>query len=422
MHNYQAGLVWSVNQILFVALAALGLYIILYVYVKDFFAQKHAVLLQEIKHSLYESVLTGKKPGLIVSEASALSFLDVVLNRNREVVFFNDAEQKAFMGCFITPKKIAELQRIALASKNRWRRVEAILSLGYAGDESALATLRKTIRDRNENIRYFSMLALGQIKSAASAKILLEFLKKNISAGFKVASILENFPSEAAVEAGELLKDRSADVRFWALKIISRFKSAAYIKEIESLAADKFEHVRSAALECLGTIGERQVKETLSERMKDDSWLVRISAVKAYDQIFGKEAIPGVIELINDGSLSVIDAVRDVLAAHIEDALPYIEKFFAGNDDLAKRVAVEALENSNYLLKMFKDILTGVEKERAASLKMLQGLIKSRAVFGLESALNNFDAEAREKLLKAVFEIDNVLADSINKNLRARGA
>jgi HEAT repeat protein len=331
------------------------------------------------------------------------------------MVFFNESEQKLFKDSFVTAQKIAQIEKTALRPQNKWRRIEAILSLGYAQEAAALKTLRQTILDRDEDVAYFSMLALGQIKSIESAKILLDFLKKNTPSRFKVVSILEDFPPGIIDEVGKLLEDKSGAVRFWAVRLISEFKPERYLKNIEELTRDESEEVRAAACESLGQMGKKEAKDTLSKCLKDEFWLVRANAVKALAKVCGKECLPEVMYLINDGSLSVIDSVKDVMTANIQAALPYIEKFFSGPDGTAKRAAVEALEESGYVVNMFNGILSGNDKERAESINLLEGMIKSQACLGLASALSSFSGPARRKLLSVIADINRPLAEQLSR-------
>jgi len=398
MHNYHTDLVLIIDKVLLFFSLLLALVIVLYAIAKERYWGRRRRILLKIKKDVYEAVLAGKKDIKSASLATPGEFLDVLTNRNREIVFFNEAEQKLFRDSFLAAQKIGKLEHVVLKSRNKWRRIEAILCLGYAQDPLALKSLHKAVFDKDEDVVYFSMLALGQIRTIESARILLAALKKNEFARFKIASILEGFPAEVAEQVGNLLEDKIPAVRLWAIKILSKFKSGRFIKEIEELTRDKSEEVRSAACECFGELGKKEAKDALSRCLKDDAWVVRVSAVKALVQIFGKDCFAEVVPLINDGSLSVIDALKDIMAAHIEAALPYIEDFLYGEDGIAKRTAVEALEASGYVTKIFEHILRGGDKEKNLALKLLGGLLKSKARFGIEASLMDFDEEERKNL------------------------
>ncbi|MDD4894075.1 MAG: HEAT repeat domain-containing protein, partial [Candidatus Omnitrophica bacterium] len=296
-------------------------------------------------------------------------------------------------------------------------RIEAILSLGYAQAEAALGTLKKSINNKDKDIAYFSIIALGQIHIVASAKILLGFLKKRKIYHYKVFSVLETFPAQIAEEVIKLTDDTDPQVRAWAIKLISRFRAHSYIKKIEEMVFDKSEDVRASACDCLGEFGSKDAKDTLTKALNDDFWLVRVHAVKALAKVLGKECLPEVIGQINDASLSVIDSLKNVVAEYIEAALPYVEKFLYSNDEIARRVSVEALEASGYIIKVFKDILTGSEEEEKRAKRLLEGLILSRAHFGLEGAMVGFTKEKRDKLLGVIRVINKEMADYLEKGI-----
>lgn len=413
MYNYHADLIWAIDRVLLYAVVTGGLFIIIYAVIQECRWNKRRASLLNLKKVLYEAVLAGKT----FSEpcCGVTQLLDVITNRNRELVFFNGAEQKLIKDYFCGSQKITELERLALKSGKKWRRIECILGLGYLQESSVLKTLRKAIHSKDQDIAYFSMLAIGQIKTVDSAGVLLEFLKKNETSRFKVASMLESFPAGAADEVVKLLNEKQAQVRFWALKIISKFKPKHYLREIEALISDESADVRAAVCECLGQIGEKEAKNKLYGCLKDDSWLVRVNAIKALEMILGNDCLPLVINLINDGSLLVIDAVKGVMAMHIEASLPYIRKFFSGDDALAKRTSIEALEISGYVAVIFKHILSGPDNDRHASIGILEGMIKSGARFGFRTALDNLDVDSRGKVLKVINTIDTRLAEELLK-------
>ena len=370
MHNYYTDFVFTVDVFLAAVSALFAVIIIVYGAAREFFEDRYGRKLFDIKKSIYGSVLAGQKisPNTclpLTHDATTREFLDIETNRAKGV-FFNASEQELFKNCFVTPQKISELENITQKPGNRWRRIEAILSLGYAGVLSSVEILKETVLDKDEEVSYFSMIALGQIKTADSAKALLLLLKNNAHNRYKIASILEGFPEGAADEAVMLMDDLDPSVRFWALKVLSKWHPGRFLKKIEKLTEDPFPDVRAAACECLGETAKKESAGVLKKRLKDNVWLVRMNAVTAVSKILGEESVPEVVGLINDASLLVIDSVKNAMAEHIRSALPYIEKFLEGSDELARTAAIEALENANpesidkesreKILKMIKNI------------------------------------------------------------------
>jgi len=356
MYNYHTDLIWSIDRVLLLTAFFLSVAIFFYMIIRAYLWNKRSKALLSIKRDVYGLTLSGKELSDKVclpasSEATLQQFLDVATNRNREAIFFNEAEQKIFKNCFISPEKITRIEKTARGSWNKWDRIEAILSLGYAESGGSIPTLKKSLNDRDRDISYFSILALGQIKTPLAAKILLEFLKKHKFYRRKIVSILETFPSAIASEVVGLAENKDQDVRSWVAILLAKLKAGQYVKNIEKLTSDESEEVRAAACESLGDLGNKEARPLLVKLLKNDMWLVRLSAVKALSRLLGKESLSDIVASVNDPSLSVIEAVKDAMAEHIDAAMPYIENFMSGKDEVAKRVALEALELSRLFRK-----------------------------------------------------------------------
>ena len=425
MYNYYTDLVWTVDKILLCLLASAGLSTIFYSIAQEYRWKRRSRALLNIKRDIYELTLSGKKTDNsvclpVVSEITPQQFLDVTTNRNRELAFFNESEQKILKSCFVSSEKLAVIEKIALSSWNKWRRVEAVLTLGYAQAASSLGTLKKTINDKDRDVSYFSIIALGQIKNIPSAKTLLNFVGKSPFCRYRIFSFLESFPPEIADEAIGLADSLDHEVRSWAVKLICRLRALQYSEKIEELTKDESAQVRASACDCLGEFNSKDSAAAIIKCLTDDFWMVRVSAVKALFKVLGKESLPEIMGRINDGSLSVIESVEALMTSNIVMCLPYVEKFLYGNDEMARRVSVESLEASGYIVKLFRDILTGHEKDKDAAGRLLKGLIISRTYAGLEVSLSSFTKDERGRLLDIIRNIDGLAADILEKNIAGR--
>ncbi|MFA5176585.1 MAG: HEAT repeat domain-containing protein [Candidatus Omnitrophota bacterium] len=425
MHNYYPELIWAIDKILLYLVAAAGLLTIFYSLAREYSWKRRNRALLNIKSNVYELVLSGKEADneaclASVSGVTPQQFLDVTTNRNREIVFFNESEQEILKSCFVSAEKIAKIEKTALFSWNKWRRIEAILTLGYAQAAASLDTLQRTINDRDADIAYFSILALGQIRSALSAGILLDFIEKRSFYRYRIFSLLESFPPEIAVKAIGLTASPDPEVRSWAVKLIGRLKALQYRQKIEELTGDKSAEVRASACDCLGEFGSRDSASIITKCLTDDFWKVRVCAVKSLFKVLGKEGLPQIMGRINDGSLSVIESVKFLMAANIEICLSYAEDFLYGDDEMARRISVEALEESGYIIKLFKEILSRSKKEKEAAEFLLKGLIVSCAYAGLGAALLGLPGEEQGKMLDIIRNIDEQAADTLERGIAGR--
>ncbi len=348
MYNYYAGTIWAVNAVLLLLVIATSAVIYFSAAFKERLWQVRRRALLEIKRDIYEVVLSGKATSgsvcqPFIDNITPQQFIDIATNRSIDAAFFNKSEQQLIKNCFNSPEKAEGFVKIAKTAKNKWRRIEAMLCLGYANITSTIDLLDKALSSRDEDVVYFAMISLAQIKTVGSAKALLGFLRSRPSNSYKVASILSGFPKDIADEVIKLTADKDPEVRLSAVTILSKFASGHHIKKLGSLAWDVSAEVRAAACDCLGNIG---AKEMLVECLKDSSWLVKRHAILALEKAIGAGAVPEVIGLINDASWSVVDAVKDVMTVHIKESLPYIEKFISGEDYIPKKYSIIVLKNS----------------------------------------------------------------------------
>ena len=348
-HNYHTDLVIKIDIFLLLSSILLTIIIILYSAAREYRDRRRRRALLDIKRHTYELVLSESNVCLpVATDASLQQFLDVQTNRIRDGAFFNSTEQEAFAHCYVTPEKITQLEVMARRHHNKWRRIEAILALGYAQAQSALNVLKQTISSRDADISYFTIIALGRIKTVGSAKILLGSLKKNFQPQHAIASVLTGFPADIADDILKLAENRSPSIRAWALDLLAEFRPEQYRKEIEAFASDASADVRASACYCLGKMGGSKSKEILLRCLGDDSWIVRGDAVIALSDALGRGSITHIIGLINDASISVIESVKEAIRRHAESALPYVEKIFKGEDEFAKKIAREALDSAGY--------------------------------------------------------------------------
>jgi len=350
MYNYFVKQVLIIDIFLAGAVAGLAVIIILYILAKNNYAKKRNNKLSGIKKNVYALSLSGAKFSAdtcvpLTIDTTSRQFLDITMNRDG--IFFNENEQDILKSCFNDPAKIKRIERTALKAHNKWKKIEAILILSYLNDKNASHIFERSSYSIDEDVRYFSIVALGRMKNERSARILIDLIKKSSFSRRKIVSMLENFPPDiVSIHIMPLLQNKNPEVRFWALKLLSRLDPGKYLSEISKLAKDPSDEVRSAVCECIGNSGMKTGFEKLSESLKDKSWLVRSSAVKAVSELLGDDCIPKIMDLLGDNSLSVLAAVKEVLVVHIDAAMPYIEKIYAGNDRMAKMICVEAVEES----------------------------------------------------------------------------
>jgi len=409
MYNYHTDLIWTVNIALAGIIISISFIIVAGVIFKNFLWWRHRRALLSIKKNVH-AILTSDDPALQIASKqyilgfSPQQFIDIETNRVIDAVFFNDSEQQFLRSCYVRPEMLSKLEKIAKCSRDKWRRIEALLALGYTQAISSIGILKSSLLNKDKDVAYFSLIALAQIKTVQSARILLDLIRKDPSNGYKIVSILESFPKEIADEVIDLADYYDPLVKYWALTLLSKIDPAIHIKRIEKFTRDETAEVRAAACDCLGNIDSKNVAPVLLGCMKDDSWLVKSHAILAFGKTMGDEALSEVTKLINDASWSVVDAVREVMTDHIEASLPYIERFLNSKDEVAKKCSVMALENSGYLTKLLNTAVSA--EDDGFAIRLVKAVIRSRASHGINAAIGHLKPSMRAKALEILENIE----------------
>lgn len=407
--------VWIIDKILLYIVLSLSTTIIVYsVFIESFENRRNRAL-----RSIEEKLQKISSPKQLATRRTCPVFIrkftprQLVAVEKEDQVLLSKSLKQYVKECFVLSDKTVPIEHTAEKSRNKWRRIEAILCLGCAGSSHALEILKRALLDKDEDIAYFSMLAAGQIKNAESARILLDFLGKGVFSGYKIVSLLETFPASIADEAIKATESGNPSVRFWSIKLILKFKADQHIERIESLAKDEVADVRAAACECLGELGKKVNSGSLFDCLKDEMWFVRMHAVRALSKILGKECVPSVASLIKDSHWLVKESVKNAIAPYIEDALPYLEEYLTGDDYATKKYCIDALIDSGYVAKSLNDILSEDPRLKEEATRLLKKMIRSGVYFGLKKVLEDFPDDSRKKVLDIVKGIDNELAVKI---------
>ncbi|MDP3788989.1 MAG: HEAT repeat domain-containing protein, partial [Candidatus Omnitrophota bacterium] len=238
MYNYHFETIRNLDIALLGIIVLVSLVIIISSFIKDRFWDLRINRLLNIKRQIYALVSAGQDPAIAANlpffaNITPQQFLDIEANRVRDDVSFNDAERNFLKNCFIHSGHIASLKKTAERSGNKLRKIEAGLCLGYAGEESAADILKKSLYDKDEDLAYFAMIALGQIKTLLSAKALIELLRKNTPGSYKIVSLLEDFPAYIADDVMALAGDPDPAVKVWGMRLLPKFAAERHVKKIE---------------------------------------------------------------------------------------------------------------------------------------------------------------------------------------------
>lgn len=421
MDEYYSGIVWNIDAVLFGLSVFLAISVILYLILNWPIKEKRRFRLLSLVSDL--QALAHIDKGLMVKgcvelikKTTLLEFFDIAKGRKK---ILPAGFSKQFDVCLADSGKVIEVEKSARKSRNKWRRIEAIIMLGFLNSPRSLEILSRSIDSRDEDIAYFSILSLGHIKSLESAKVLLRAIKDHKASGYKIASMLEDFPPLIVEELIKTLDGQDELLRLWALRLLSRFKPRQYLgKFLRLTAADNSAEIRANACECLGEIAEGQAKDAVAGCLKDDAWFVRLKAVRALEKITGAKSTARIACLIIDENWFVREAVKEIMAAHIEESIPFIEEIFLSDKKKAGQSCLEVLERSGYDKKILEEIFSPSRDIKDKAMRLLAGMIKAGGHLGLEAYLITCGEERRNKITGIIASIDKQRAEHIDKIIK----
>lgn len=252
MQNYYTDLVLKIDLALLTLSALLSVSIVIYVMLMQTLERIRRLKLMSLISRLQDAALEKKQPAydkltMIMKKATTFEFLDIARHRND--IFPNEFSEK-FMSCVSVSGRVDKAEKAAGSSWNKWRRIEAMITIGYLKTPHAVKILAKAIRNKDADISYFSALALGYVKNAEAAKALFDAVRSHLISGYRIAAILEGFPAEIIEdELARHLKSRDETSLFWAIKLAVKFKFKKYASMIKHLESDKSPVIKAAAIE-----------------------------------------------------------------------------------------------------------------------------------------------------------------------------
>jgi len=417
--NYHADIVWEIDKYLLILCVTLAISVVLYAAVKEFWDGRKARKLERVGKNLHHLVfsrLEKRSPGDLtgVGKVTPLEFLELL--KNEKKIVSNEAAEK-LKRYFTEAVDFSKTVKIAKKSRNKWRRIEALISLGYVGGAEVMDVIRNSLRDKDEDVAYFSMLALGKIKTQESARILLAATRDRIFDGNRIISILEDFPPFVIDEAAKALGHPDPLIRFWAVKLLTHFRPQHLSENIQKLIGDESSQVRAAVCECLGKIGARESAEAVGQCLHDPVWFVRRRAIKALSRLVGAECIPEIVGFLADENMMIRDGVKKAMAHDILASLPYIARGFQEGQLSLKKDYAEVVETSGYLTVLFSDLLYGEAPAKDKARSLLKGVLSSGAHVGIEGLLSGFEKESRAAILLEIAKIDENLAKHIHQKI-----
>ena len=220
--------------------------------------------------------------------------------------------------------EVKDIDSIITILENRDARVKAVETLGDIGDTSVVSVLIEFLNDRDENVRFMTIVSLGKIGDERAVEPLCSILHaaKTIPIVFSFASYglplfvpcstyvpkieedstasdedilmaaewaLEMIGGDAVPLLIEGLADESVNVRYLALETLRDIHDKRIIEPFVSLLEDEDEYIRANAIQVLGNMGDKKIIKSLKKLLEDESTIVRQAAAVAIKELEKKK-------------------------------------------------------------------------------------------------------------------------------------
>jgi len=221
------------------------------------------------------------------------------------------------------PRVIKVLDEIIKNEKLWMIRAEAIKILATIKVEDSKRILITALNDENAKVRREAAKALGEFIDAKLLEVLKEYLKNKAKSYNEIGEALISLGKQKNKEAIAFIKEylnfRSHEdiVKASAIRALGEFKDIELVNIFKKYASlGNHENVRIAAVECLGKLlkEKEEMFEDFLQYLKDRSFRVRITAIKALEELGDKRCIPFLEEVIqNDLDGRVIRRAKEAV-------------------------------------------------------------------------------------------------------------
>ncbi len=181
----------------------------------------------------------------------------------------------------------------ARRERNKWERVRAIYDVGWIGETDALPMLYRAVADRDDDVAWAAVVALGGMNDAIADQVLLELLEDGRFAPSRIAEVLDTSRYQRPVAVlHERAQASSPRSLFWIAYLLGRSGQPAALAPLLELAGHSSADVRAAVAEAFGRLGDRAAVATLLEMVHDDAWFVRLHASRSLADLAATNTIP----------------------------------------------------------------------------------------------------------------------------------
>jgi hypothetical protein len=196
----------------------------------------------------------------------------------------------------------------------KWERVRAIYDLGWLGETDTLPVLYREVADRDDDVAWAAVVALGGMNNAVAHQALLDLLDSERFAASRIAEVLDSSSYQRSVSVlHERARTSTPRSLFWIAYLLGRSGDPAALAPLFELANHSSADVRAAVAEAFGRLGDQSAAGTLVEMARDDVWFVRLHASRSLGDLAARSSVPVLQAATHDANWWVRHSAFDSL-------------------------------------------------------------------------------------------------------------
>lgn len=203
----------------------------------------------------------------------------------------------------------------ALESQDKERKYWAIRILGKMREKSAYGEIRKFLSDPDAEIRMAALEAVSSYLNPDAIPMIIErFLDPAWVVRKHACKAMVKFGGKAVPQLLSALNSIEEDVRYWALRSIGEIKPAGIYQHLIRLFKDKSWTIRKTTSDVLGTYGEEALMELTALAADSSDHEIRYWVLRSLGKIGSSISLPLLFRALEDESEAIRDAAQKALA------------------------------------------------------------------------------------------------------------
>jgi len=288
-------------------------------------------------------------------------------------------------------------------TRRKWRRAEALFTLGWLTDERSIPALREALNGPDPDLAYVAGQSLAGYDSAGACGCLLDALLTEAIPRPLAATLLEGSRyANAPALIAQAREARDPEARSWVAYLVGRSRDPRAERWLSSLARDSDARVRASAAEALAGFADAG---TLGRLLDDADWLVRANAARSVGRAGLSELAGRLPPLLHDRVWWVRQSATLALKQLGTPSVTVVRPLLEDEDRFARNKAAEVLVEVGYVAEQIA-ALAGSESDIAGARRSLAALVRAEARSSIEAEAETLDALTRERVLELLEEVD----------------